>query len=570
MMNNKMLNRIRSKLFLFLGLLTVVSALEAQAERKTIAVNQPEPGQDVSFEEANLIGDTIRSRINDDGSFEIITGEESELQLSGTVTAHTKRKKNGYIVVYSLVDRGTGYTYFSREQFVEKETMIEHVGDLAQKILIAWKQHQGVTVSQIDALIRAGDWGNADRHIRFFIEQRPEDAHLLQHQILSVNKNIAAERIRFAEEAKRKGNHELARTNVLRAIERDPENEAWHAYLRELEDEYAAFVKQSDEESVLMLQSLLSARRFDIARARFELLRKQQRLQTDEGERLGERIRRYLEAEQRILEAKDLAANSQFQTALDKVNTALALVPDDVVYLAYRDKLYQQQLDNERFHTLLTGYASEMEAFKPGQLLAEKKTPLSYLSGSLGLSSIKLMDIESSYADWETREYQNCTQASLSWEQGLFAPWKIPLSFLSLDIAWSTTLSGVFSHRYESGMTYMAPLEVNTHSGFLLGVGPLVRLSIASFVIAGGLDLGTGYLSFSRQTRAPGATLATVAAEEVWMFTLSPFISLSWLPSNHRTIFVRLRWDNDLLGLSDQWLATPSLTSISAGVGFSL
>jgi tetratricopeptide (TPR) repeat protein len=550
-------------------------------------------GPEVLPNEADALAEILSSRLLDEGAFDLFEAErlariaaEGGLELRSSdaskalaiaraakadfviASRAAKVKAKGellFVVSSRLLAADSGKELFGKQAQFSERDMIQGMTDLARKIAVAARQRSDISLAQIDAFIRGGDYDNAEKFAGLYALAHPEDAVGLSQRSLLIDKALAARRFADAQAAARLFHYEEARRDAAEARRRDPPNDLYASYALSLEAEYASFVSTGVETRLDRAESLVDERKYDLASALLEMLSREGKLSA-RGEGLRERCGRGLSSARLRAEASGLLDAERYPEALAAIDQALEAVPGDPESLRLRSRIVESERRDSETRARVGGYLSELKGFDyRGLFVAHRRLGPSF---RVGLGSLSLRSFDSSGGSWIELERGPFPSLDVSYERPFAQAFPSPFSFVDFDLSWALggrLSGGVF--RTSEGYPVTSLISDEVISGGL-SAGLAARLTFLSFFFSGRAALEGGPLLIERRSRLPFAEDGSSLNELLWSAGYSLGLDLGWVPAERRALILGLEWGRPILASESALCESPESLSLSLSYGF--
>ena len=553
-------------------------------------------GTDLSDNASQLLAEAIASKLIEEGAFELYDRDKvlsalSEASTRDGVVSAPDDAKNALALARSvnadyaiagrvlrsatgssgsmtlrirLLAADTGKELFAKDETFPEKEILAKSADLAKKIAVASRQRSDLSIAQIDAFIAAGDWTKAEKFVEWYAEAKPKDTARLAERRRKIDLAVAALRYKEAEQARSLFLFDEARRAAREAVERDPSNDSYRDFAAAVDEEEAKFSASREEDRLDRVETFIVSGKHEVALALLDSIGASGNV-SPRAKLLRERCNRALEAKRLRSDASLFLEAARYVDALAAVDRALDVYPDEPDSLRLRVRIVETERRDAAIRERWDLYLKELRGYDYGQLFLSHKLPRAYLR--LGAGSERLFVEDRAAAGYAQLERGPLVAGDASYEAPFLAPFTMPFSFVDFDLAWFGGLrlaGGTWRTELSSPATVLVADDV--FKGEAYG-GAKARLSVLSYFLSAGLEVGTGLLTVRRTERIPFGGAETYTSETAWLLGGALRAELGWMPSDRVSAALALRWSWSLLRDQRALIANPGTRGFSLVIG---
>lgn len=556
-----------------------------QAGRSLLVLPVERP-EDVSPETALMIEDVLVTALLSGGSFELSARERSSVALEDTQGAldRARAAKSGFVLLSRLKSEGrkgtdrlyaltirliaadTGKELYGRTTKFEEKAAGDVLMDLAKRIAVAARTRSDVTVELIETFAKAKDWEAARRFLAIYLDLHPADKTKLAPLSARINTGLASIRNLQAREAAALSLYEEALSAARASVELAPGVPEYTAYLKTLEEDYAAYLAQSDAQRLDAVEDFFRKGKIDVAAVLLERSGNSAR-SSARGRNLAGQIERSLKARAAALDAERYLMEYQFPLALASIDEALRLQPDTASYIKLRIRIVEAEKREAATRERFEVYKDELRSFDYASLFVSRKAMPTGFGGSLGLLWISLYDPSTS--SWEPLKRGPFPELRIQYSSPIPVRTSMPFSFMDTTFQWFGAASASYGVERTEEPFPVVLVEGRTTYLFL-GGGASASLEVLSFALRADAGLDVAWMRYTQERTDPVTGPLGTGSEHTWSLCFGVGASVLWSPVRDMAVRLGMYRTTPFLSSADLSNGAPGAVSFRLGLEFDL
>jgi len=313
-----------------------------------------------------------------------------------------------------------------------------------------------------------------------------------------------------------------------------PEAPEYRAYAGQVEEEYAAYLAQSDDERLDSAEALFLSDKLDMARTLVERSGDRARASA-RGRTLETAIRKAIEARGEALRAAGFLKLKKYPEALAAIDAALELRPDHGPHIKLRARIMAEETRDAATRERLAAYREEFRSFDWASLFGSKKPIPVGWTASVG--SLDLGMYEPATGTWNPVSRGPFPEIEARF--GMPIPDRIPqlFSFSDLAFSWFALAGGAAGVEREQAVLPAALMAAKTREA-RLGGGAGVRLEALSFALRLEARTDVSWMRHDAEYLDLAGAVVSETVLDTWTWGMGLGADLAWSPARGFAVFV--------------------------------